>query len=248
MSSGSEAKPDGAIGASKENGAANRSKVLGTIRSALTQEGGAQNREANVAQRLSARGRNLIPARVDRDREGLTALFIQHLEGQSATVVRVDESNAVPNAIGRYLRDNNLPARLRAGDDAALGALPWEREPTLERESGAAVNGDEVGLTRAIAGVAETGTMLMASGADNPVTLNFIPTNHIVVIDEADIAPAYEDAFDAVRGKLGDRVMPRTLNMISGPSRTGDIGGILVRGAHGPKDMCVIIVNAAGAT
>ena len=62
------------------------------------------------------------------------------------------------------------------------------------------------------------------------------------VVRAADIIGNYEKAFDKVRALLGRGVMPRTLNLISGPSRTADIGGRLVVGAHGPRRLCVLIV------
>ncbi|MEM1307832.1 MAG: LUD domain-containing protein, partial [Pseudomonadota bacterium] len=80
-------------------------------------------------------------------------------------------------------------------------------------------------------------------GDANPVTLNFLPETHIVLVDAETVVGPYEDAFDAVRARYGKHHMPRTLNMISGPSRTGDIGGRLVMGAHGPRRMLVIVVE-----
>jgi L-lactate dehydrogenase complex protein LldG len=104
-----------------------------------------------------------------------------------------------------------------------------------------------VSLSHAFGGVAETGTLVMASGAANPVTLNYMPETHIVVLNANDIVGPYEAAFDRVRAALGPGTMPRTLNLISGPSRTGDIGGRLVMGAHGPRRLCVVIVGATPA-
>src|SRR5690606_20399938 len=144
-----------------------------------------------------------------------------------------------------YLRSNNLPARIRVGGDAMLTQLPWGSEPHLEMLLGRAQSNDEVGLTHASAAVAETGTLVLTSGPDNPVTLNFLPETHIVVVEERDLVPAYEDAWDRVRARFGSDAMPRTVNFISGPSRTGDIGGRLVMGAHGPRRMCVIVVRSA---
>ena len=70
----------------------------------------------------------------------------------------------VPAAVARYLRSTNLPLRVRVGDDTYLDALPWKSEPALERKRGAARGDDEVGLTHAAAAVAETGTLVLASG------------------------------------------------------------------------------------
>ena len=50
-----------------------------------------------------------------------------------------------------------------------------------------------------------------------------------------------EDAFAMVRAELGD--MPRALNFISGPSRTGDIEQTIVLGAHGPCRVHLILIG-----
>jgi L-lactate dehydrogenase complex protein LldG len=102
---------------------------------------------------------------------------------------------------------------------------------------------DEVSLSYAVAGAAETGTLVLASGPDNPVTLNYLPETHMVVLDAATLVGPYEDAIDIVRSRFGIGVMPRTLNLISGPSRTSDIGGKTVMGAHGPRHLAIFIVG-----
>jgi L-lactate dehydrogenase complex protein LldG len=105
------------------------------------------------------------------------------------------------------------------------------------------VGDDEAGLSHAAAAVAETGTLVLASGADNPVTLSYLPETHIVVVEDKDLVGGYEGAWEKIRARFGRRVMPRTVNFVSGPSRTADIGGQLVMGAHGPRRLCVILVR-----
>jgi len=226
-----------------------REAILSKIRAGLEAKAGDPERRAIVEGRIAARSRHLTPARVThKSPDQLLALFRGFLERESATVVEVGSKQEIPSAIASYLRSNNLPARIRVGGDAMLTQLPWGSEPHLEMLLGRAQPSDEVGLTHASAAVAETGTMVLASGADNPVTLNFLPETHIIVVEERDLAPAYEDAWDKIRARFGDQAMPRTVNFISGPSRTGDIGGRLVMGAHGPRRMCVIVVrNSAPA-
>ena len=221
-----------------------RDVILGKVRTALSGKANAQARDQAVAGRLDAPIRHPVPARASgKSGDELVALFRGYLEGQSATVVSVARPDDIPRAIAEYLRDSNLPARVRSGGDPYLATLPWESEPTLEVRSGAAQPSDETGLSHAAAGVAETGTLLMTSGPDNPVTLNFLPETHIVVIERSAVAGPYEDAWSKLRARFGPGGMPRTVNMISGPSRTGDIGGRLVMGAHGPRRLCVIIVE-----
>jgi L-lactate dehydrogenase complex protein LldG len=200
-------------------------------------------RRAAVARRLGAPPAPLVPQRAKGGREELRGLFRSFLEGQSATVIEVASAAEVPAAVTGYLRSANLPLRVRVGEDAYLEALPWAREPALERKRGAAEGTDEVGLSHAAAAVAETGTLVLASGADNPVTITFLPETSIVVVEEKDLVGGYEGAWERIRARFGAGVMPRTVNFVSGPSRTADIGGQLVMGAHGPRRLCVVLVR-----
>ena len=220
-----------------------REKVYDAIRFHLSSETPIKTRRDAVARRLAERPRGLTPARVTKPAPDLRTLLKAHLAGQSATVLEIADADGVPAAVAAYLRGQNLPQRVRSGTDAYLAALPWHTEPALDRELGRANADDAVGLSHATAAVAETGTLVLASGVDNPVTLNYLPETHIVVLEAKDIVGPYEDAFDRIRARFGDRLMPRTVNFISGPSRTGDIGGELVMGAHGPRRLCVVVVG-----
>lgn len=225
-----------------------REAILSKIRAQLADRRDRASRLAAVEERISARARHPQPSRVTgRNQEELVSLFRAYMEGQSATVLDVPSRQAIPAAIADYLRANNLPPRIRVGGDALLTQAPWGSQPHLEVLLGRAQPGDDVGLTHALAAVAETGTLVLASGPDNPVTLNFMPETHLVVVDGRDVVAAYEDAWDRVRTRCRPQPLPRTVNLISGPSRTGDIGGRLVMGAHGPRRMCVIIVREADA-
>ena len=221
----------------------NRERVFDAIRFHLSDETPIKTRRDAVAERLAKRPRGLTPERVRKSAPELRALLKSYLLGQSATVLEVADAGAVPSAIANYLRGNNLALRVRSGTDDYLAALPWSKEPSLDRDLGPATSETSTGLAHAFAGIAETGTLALASGVANPVTLNFLPETHIVVLEAGAIVPAYEDALARVRRAFGDRQMPRTVNFISGPSRTGDIGGQLVMGAHGPRRLCVIIVG-----
>jgi L-lactate dehydrogenase complex protein LldG len=221
---------------------ARRDEAILKIRKGLGADDSAARRAA-VAQRLGAPPAPLVPARAKGSREEQRQLLRKYLEGQSAAVIEVATADEVPKAIGAYLRSTNLPLRVRVGDDPYLGKLAWDREPALERRKGRAAAEDEVGLAHAIAAVAETGTLVLAAGADNPVTLGFLPDTSIVVVEEKDLVGGYEGAWERIRARYGKGAMPRTVNFISGPSRTADIGGQLVMGAHGPRRLAVILVR-----
>ena len=83
----------------------------------------------------------------------------------------------------------------------------------------------------------------MVSGKDNPTTINFLPEHHIVVVDAADIDGDLEAVLAKIRKSYGKGKMPRTLNLISGPSRSGDVEQKIILGAHGPRALHIIVVG-----
>ena len=97
-------------------------------------------------------------------------------------------------------------------------------------------------LTHAFAGIAETGTLMLRSGADAPTTLNFLPDTNIVLIEAGRIVGAYEEAWAMLRAAGG--AMPRTVNFITGPSRSADIEQTLQLGAHGPRRLHILLLDA----
>lgn len=222
-----------------------RDAILARIRKSLHASAG-DSRMAAAGQRIAAPVRNLIPKRADKEHSELVRQFVGYLQGQTATVFQLASMAQVPSAVAGYLRAANLPPRLRLGGDAQLARIDWASEPALVIDRGAAAADDAVGMSMAMAGVSETGTLMLVSGADNPVTLAFLPETHIIVVPENRIVGSYEDGFDLVRSRFGGGVMPRTLNLISGPSRTADIGGKIVIGAHGPRRLCVAVVRDEG--
>ena len=222
-----------------------RNGILARIRERLDRSPEAEAAaQRTVADRLAGRRRGTQPKRIEQDDAGLLALFVDKAEAVDATVDRVGSADAVPDAVARYLRDLNMPAEAAIAPHADLDTMPWAGS-TLALERRAARGSDRVSITRGFAGVAETGTLMMASGPDSPATLNFLPEVHVVVLAEGDIAGGYEDAWqrlrDAGRGMAKD--LPRTVNLITGTSRTGDIEQTLQTGVHGPKRLHIVLVR-----
>ena len=218
-----------------------REAMLASIRAKLPKAPEAARRQA-VEERLAQHPRNLIPARGQGDQAHRVRVFTEMMQAVGGSVEILEDVNDVPHAVADYLRNSNLPAHVRRGADPLLARLPWHRGGALEVAEGRAEGTDRASVTRAFAGIAESGTIIQVSGQDNPTTLNFLPEVHIVVLEASAIFASYEEAWTKLRAAFGDGVMPRTVNMISGPSRTGDIEQTIVRPAHGPKNMHVIIV------
>ena len=220
-----------------------REVMLASIRSGLGVAGHDKTRAAAVTARLASHPSSTVPARARGSAEDLEKQFADMLEGQAATLEWIAREDDIPEAVARYLRDHNLPAQARIGGDGMLACLPWKRAGALEIASGPAEPEDPVGITRALTGAAETGTLFLTSGPDNPTSLNFLPETHIAVIRKTDITGSYEEAWDRLRSRYGEGNLPRTVNLISGPSRTADIEQTMVMGAHGPRRLHVIVVD-----
>ncbi|MEL6290030.1 MAG: LUD domain-containing protein [Pseudomonadota bacterium] len=219
---------------------AGRAAVLDRLRTSLGVGAEDADRRVAVQKRMYNHARHLIPARAHEPNPKVR--LVEMLEGQSADVIDVDGEAAIAGAIAAYLRDNNLPARVRHGADPLFETIDWRGAPGVEREVGPAKPGTVASLSRAVGAAAETGTLFLASGPDNPTTLNFLPEVHIVLLFEDEIVGPYEDLWDRLRAHHGERALPRTVNLISGPSRTADIEQTLTLGAHGPKRLCVMLI------
>jgi L-lactate dehydrogenase complex protein LldG len=129
------------------------------------------------------------------------------------------------------------------GADPILAALPWKEAWDIERSFGPAEPSDKASLSRAVTAAAETGTLFLVAGQDNPTSLAFLPETHMVLIRAVDVVGSYEDAWDRVRATSDEVVLPRSVNLIGGPSRTADIEQTIVRGAHGPRRLHVLILG-----
>lgn len=224
-----------------------RVAILAEVRKSLAERrranDSADSRGDDPIARLESHARNLIPDRTAGGGAANVALFIKMIEGVSGTVERVVSASEVPKAVAGYLARHNLSPKLAMAPDSRLTSLPWAAQPLLDVRQGAARESDQVGLTGTFAAVAETGTLMMASFADRPNTLNFLPDNHVVVVAVKDVVGTYEDAWDRLRAAGG---LPRTTTFITGPSRTSDIELVPTLGAHGPRRLHVILVEDAG--
>jgi len=216
-------------------------EILAGIRRSLKRGRLDPARETELRGRVAARRRNLAPARAaaldDRKR---IELFVAMAEEVQATVARVGSPAVVPDEVARYLAAENLPAELVLAPDPSLDVMPWHERPLLRLRRGRAEAGDAVSLTPCCAAVAETGTLMLVSGPATPTTLNFLPDTHIVVVNPDQVVATYEDGWDRLRAA---GAMPRAVNFITGPSRTGDIEQRIELGAHGPRRLHIILVD-----
>lgn len=220
-----------------------RDQILGGIRAGLGRGRLDSAATATLEARLKEHRRNLVPARAAAlDHAGQVALFVKMAGEVDATVAPVATVAEVPGAVADYLSRQNLPARLVMTPDPKLDDIPWDARPLLEIRKGRAEDGDAAGITASFAAIAETGTLMLTSGPERPTRNNFLPDTHVVVLRASQVVAAYEDGWDRLRAA---GAMPRTVNFITGPSRTGDIEQRLVLGAHGPRRLHIVLIDDA---
>ena len=216
-----------------------RDAILAKVRSALAKAGSDSESKANADAYIAAHRHGPRPAMPT----DLRARFITRATDMSSTVESVATVAEIPRAVERYLsalaRDGS--ARLTTGVCwPEFADLDWA-SAGLSIEPRPASGSDRLGITGSFCAVAETGTILITSGASTPTTGALLPDTHIAVVRADRIVSGLEEAFALVRRELG--AMPRALNFISGPSRTGDIEQTIVLGAHGPFRVHLLVVG-----
>lgn len=163
--------------------------------------------------------------------------FITRFESRSGTVARVASLLEVPAAVEAYRQQHGLAPR--AAVAGPLAGLPWPAG--FVHHPGPAGKDEVLSVTACLAAIAEMGSLMLASGPDSPTTLNFVPDHHLIVLHEAQIVRHFEDAWAILRACPDG--LPRATNIVSGPSRTGDIELTIQLGAHGPRSVHVVLVR-----
>jgi L-lactate dehydrogenase complex protein LldG len=214
-----------------------RDDILGRVREKLgrTADYAATARRA-IDACLAARQQGPRP-RVDGD---LLERFKRKSEALSTTVEVVAEWPSVPAAVARYLTAKQLPTKavgwpLVAGHDWSAAGIEFAPR--------GAVDADLVGITGCFCAIAETGTLMLLAGPDSPGSVSLLPETHIAIVAASRLVPGMEEAWNLARAERNE--LPRAVNFISGPSRTGDIEQTIVLGAHGPYRVHVVVVTGA---
>ena len=163
----------------------------------------------------------------------LVAAFVEKAQAVNTEMRILEREDEIPTAIAEILRAHNLAARIHLSpnsDVSGLDAIAVLRDPP---------GPDDTAVTRAPLAIAETGTLVQPARNTSPASWHFRPGFEIAILKAADIVAHFEDALQ----KLKTQSLPPTVNLITGPSRTGDIEQTLELGAHGPKALAVLIVK-----
>ena|SRR5438093_4453816 len=219
-----------------------RENILARVRGAL---GKSRSDDAAIAQAqryLAARAQGPRP-RMPAD---LLTRFVSRANDMESSVDRVGARSDIPAAVRRYLdRLVQPPASEGFISNAGVcwpefAALDWSGA-RLDIEARPTVGQDRLGITGVFCAVAETGTLVLLSGADTPTATALLPETHVAVVAATRIVSGMEEAFALIRER---GPLPRAINFISGPSRTGDIEQTIVLGAHGPYRVHILVLTS----
>lgn len=164
--------------------------------------------------------------------------FRAKAESLASTTEMVATAAQAPAAIARYLAANGLG--VEAVIAPKLASLDWSGAG-LRVAARAAVDADTVGVTDCFCAIAETGTIMLLSSPQSPASVSLLPETHIALVPISRLVATMEEAFALQRAEFG--ALPRAVNLISGPSRTGDIEQTIVLGAHGPCRVHLILIE-----
>jgi hypothetical protein len=207
--------------------------MLARIRSALGGSQRPQDAVAQLEQRLSAPPTGPRP-HLDDDR---LKQFIAKAEANLITVERIASLQMLVPAVRAVLSQTSEAPDISVAP--ALEHVGWPNDWIVNVGPGR--RREPLSVTMAVAGIVETGSIVLRSGPDSPTTLNFLPDVHVIVLKTSDIVDYPEDVWTRLRAQAAG--WPRTVNIVSGPSRTADVGGIIVRPAHGPKSVHLLLCD-----
>jgi L-lactate dehydrogenase complex protein LldG len=219
-----------------------RDAILARVRKALGKSGARDGARAEADAYVAAHAhgpRPTMPA-------DLVGRFLQRATDMESTVERIADRRDVPAAVARYLAALELPPALAAQRSHAgvcwpeFADLDWSGA-SLEIEARPTVGQDRLGITGAFCAIAETGTLVVLAGADTPTATTLLVDTHVAVVRADRVVSGMEEAFALIRRERGH--LPRAVNLISGPSRTGDIEQTIVLGAHGPFRVHILVLE-----
>jgi L-lactate dehydrogenase complex protein LldG len=213
--------------------------VLDDIRTALG--GDVKGRRAEVADWMTRRQPGPLPAQAKVAAENVLDAFNSRARSATCTVEVVHTAQEAIATLGAALQSWGVALRLVAAPDPLLRS--WlEPCKSLEVRFGSPAPHDTVGVVLPIAAVAETGTLVLRSGATSPTALAFLPDYLVAIVPRSRIVATYEAGLEQAITYVGNRI-PRSINLITGPSRTADIEEILLLGAHGPRTVHILVID-----
>jgi L-lactate dehydrogenase complex protein LldG len=221
-----------------------REKILRRIREALSVKAPARHLVGAGPLQSGHQPQDWLPP-VPSSEPDLAALFEKNSLDLKTEVRRCADPAAVAAELASLAREHGWKS-IGSHDfelgNRAVGSLGLPLVRTDREYITAALEKCDAGVSGCECLVAQTGGILVTSASSGGRVLSVLPPHHVVIASTSQLVGDLADAFGVLRKKFG--TPPAFASFITGPSRTGDIERILVLGAHGPKKLTVLLVQA----
>jgi len=221
-----------------------REKILRRIREALAVKAPARHLATGGSPADGHAAADWLPPVPDSP-GGLLALFEKNSADLKTEVIHCADAASVESALAALARDgswNSVGSHGFALGEAAVQALGLPIVRTDRDYETSALERCDAGISGCDCLVAQTGGIMVTAASAGGRALSVLPPHHVVIASRSQIVGDLSDAFARLR-KSGAGI-PAFVSFITGPSRTGDIERILVLGAHGPKRLTVLLLDA----
>lgn len=226
-----------------------REEILGRIREALRVPAArphvSPNRGNSNANQSPQTAREWLPA-VAPDAESQLILFQEKCAQLKTDFLTVSGSQEGARALADLRNKHGwttLAAHHHPLIDPLVQSLGLETLYVEQRPESKSLERCSVGITVCDALIAQTGSILLTARSAGGRALSVLPPHHVVFATIDQLLPDLPAAFELLYAKYGGN-FPSFATFITGPSRTGDIERILVLGAHGPRDLTIILIRS----
>jgi L-lactate dehydrogenase complex protein LldF len=145
----------------------------------------------------------------------------------------------LPGRLAEFLKEREVTSVLADESGAQTIASMPEAGISVVRTPDPTVR---CGVTGALAGLADTGTLVLTGGPGRPLSASLLPEIHVVLLRAGDVLPSLPEAL-----RLPEVRQAPAAVLVTGPSRTADIEMTLTIGVHGPKEVHVFLIDDSGA-
>ena len=168
------------------------------------------------------------------------------------TEIHLTSGEGWPALLAQLLRDRQLPSLLIAPTTPHGQHVTqhWAKNPGLptlksydrpvEEWKAELFNDTPASLTTTLGAIAATGSLILWPTREEPRLMSLVPPVHFALLKASEIRDNFyqvQQEFEWAQG------MPTNALLVSGPSKTADIEQVLAYGAHGPKDLVVLILE-----
>ena len=168
------------------------------------------------------------------------------------TEIHMTSGEEWPALLAQLLRDRQLPSLLIAPTTAHGQKITqhWANNPDLptlksydrpmEEWKAELFNDTPASLTGTLGAIAATGSLILWPTREEPRLMSLVPPVHFALLKASEIRDNFYQVHQEFEWAQG---MPTNALLVSGPSKTADIEQVLAYGAHGPKDLVVLILE-----